>query len=374
MADLFVYGTLRDRELLARIAGDGKFAAIPAILRDHRVLRQAQADLPYLTAAAGHTCEGLVLRGLSAWQQMRLDAYEAPFDYAAKIVRVVADGSEADALAYFPGDTVQPGADDWSLRNWTESGAPLARAAAQEIGSYDPPLPSEALKAQWKMINTRAAGRLRAAQNPAPATVRRDAGAKDVTVLGQGPLWGDFFKAGNIRLRHTTFQDTQTETLVRECFQATDAAILLPYDPLSDHVLLVEQIRIGPIVRGATNPWSLEPVAGMVDGDESPEVAALREAEEEAGLTGVTLEKMFAFYASPGNSTDYFSCFLGICALPQVRTYTGGLATEHEDLRLHILPFTTAFALIESGEANNGPLVSMLLWLDRNRDRLRALA
>jgi hypothetical protein len=80
---------------------------------------------------------------------------------------------------------------------------------------------------------------------------------------------------------------------------------------------------------------------------------------------------MFAIYASPGSSTDYFHCFLGLCDLPELATYTGGLDEESEDLRLHIVPFDTAMQLIETGEVNAGPLVSMLLWLDRYRTQTR---
>ena len=50
----------------------------------------------------------------------------------------------------------------------------------------------------------------------------------------------------------------------------------------------------------------------------------------------------------------------------------GGLETEHEDIRTHVLPFARAMGLIPSGEAANGPLVLCLLWLERERDRLRA--
>lgn len=359
--------------MLERIAG-GVLEKVPARLPNHRVLQQATVNLPYLTAADGQFCDGLLLRDVNRHQMARLDAYEAPFAYAPRGVVVQVEGETIPALAYFPDETVQAGTDNWVLEDWAATLGPVSREAAREIGSYDPPLDAGSLRRQWGMIETRAAGRVRAAAEPAPATLRRDASPADVTVTAQGPLWGDFFKAGRIELHHTTFQDKQSPTLYRECFHGTDAAIVLPYDPQSDHVLLVEQIRMGPIVRGAANPWSLEPIAGMVDGRETPEQAARREAEEEAGLVGVQLEKMFAFYASPGNTTDYFTCYLGLADLPQMRSYTGGLDSEHEDLRLHIVPFQTAFDLIASGEANVGPLIAMLIWLDRNRPRLRGTA
>ena len=45
----------------------------------------------------------------------------------------------------------------------------------------------------------------------------------------------------------------------------------------------------------------------------------------------------------------------------------GGLESEQEDLRLHVLPFEQAIGLVTTGEANAMPTISMLLWLDRWR-------
>jgi hypothetical protein len=39
-----------------------------------------------------------------------------------------------------------------------------------------------------------------------------------------------------------------------------------------------------------------------------------------------------------------------------------------------VIDFSRAMALMQSGEANNGPLILSLLWLERERARLRASA
>jgi hypothetical protein len=80
---------------------------------------------------------------------------------------------------------------------------------------------------------------------------------------------------------------------------------------------------------------------------------------------------MFAGYASPGNATDHFYAFLALCDLPDEHPRAGGLASEQEDLKLHVLPFDVAIGLVETGEANAMPLISMLLWLDRWRAKRR---
>jgi nudix-type nucleoside diphosphatase (YffH/AdpP family) len=165
-----------------------------------------------------------------------------------------------------------------------------------------------------------------------------------------------------------------SEPLQREVFVATDAALVLPYDPMRDRVLLVEQFRMGPYGRGDPRPWMLEPVAGRIDGGETPEEAAHRECLEEAGLSLRGLERISSHYCTPGYSTEVFHIFLGICDLPDTDKGQGGLATEHEDIRTHVIDFERAMTLLQTGEANNGPLVLSLIWLQRERARLRASA
>ena len=75
---------------------------------------------------------------------------------------------------------------------------------------------------------------------------------------------------------------------------------------MSDRVLLVEQFRTGPYVKGDTNPWVLEPIAGLIDVGETPVEAGLREAKEEAHLDIKHMELVARSYPSPGISTEFF--------------------------------------------------------------------
>ena len=224
------------------------------------------------------------------------------------------------------------------------------------------------------MIQKQAWAKLQARTRAAPATVRYAPKGADLSFDRFGATCGQFFGLQQVAIRHQRFDGTQSDSLTREVFLGIDAALVLPYDAARDRILLVEQMRMGPAVLGDTNPWVLEPIAGMIDAGETPEQAALREAEEEAGLTTITLEKINAFYPSPGSSTDYFHTFLGLCDLPVAGQYTGGLASEAEDLRLHPISFDDGMALAASGEITAGPLLMMLYWLALHRDRLRNAA
>jgi 8-oxo-dGTP pyrophosphatase MutT (NUDIX family) len=126
------------------------------------------------------------------------------------------------------------------------------------------------------------------------------------------------------------------------------------------------------MVRSDPDPWMLEPVAGIVDARENPDAAALREAMEEAGIDIRTLVPAGEYYPSPGATTDYFYAYVGLCDLTEDAPYSGGLEAEAEDIRLHTMDFDAAMALADSGEISAGPLLHLLYWLARHRDRLRA--
>ena len=321
-----------------------------------------------LVARVGATAQGKLWTGLSAAQLNRLDIYETAFGYDRRAVQVTtADGATHAATAYFPPPRLVSGGEPWSYAAWEVSAAAQNLETAQEIAAFDPPLSPEALARQWPMIAHRADARLRARATATPATLRHTAAATDAALDAPPELHGDFFRFAQLRLQHRRFDGATTPTLIREIFVAVDAAMVLPYDAARDRVLLVEQFRVGPFLRADPNPWSLEPVAGIVDAGETPEDCARREALEEAGLTITTLEKMFAFYPSPGSSTDYFHCYLAPFDLPDMGHWHGGLASENEDLRLHVIDRATAMDLIASGEIAAGPLITMLYWLAANR-------
>lgn len=368
---LFLYGTLRHLPLLQTLIG-GPADVRPAILPEHRVVRWPEAENPYLEAHAGSFAEGLLLRGLTEDQRHRLDMYEVPFGYLAETRSVMCGDADLPADVYFPDATVPRSDRLWSLAAWEAEHAAVAVQVAEELAAYDPALQADEMRRHWGMIQARAQSRVRAASAGARAELRHSAGSDDHSWHRIGPPLGEFFRLGRMALRHRRFDGTSSEEIIREVLVGVDAALVLPYDARRDRVMLIEQFRPGPAWRHDPNPWALEPVAGIVDGGETPEDAARREGREEAGVEMDRLERMFSMYPSPGSSTDHFHCYLGHADLSDLSIGYGGLADENEDLRLHVLPLDEAIALTETGEAQTGPLIAMLLWTARHRARLAA--
>ncbi|MEO0369965.1 MAG: NUDIX domain-containing protein [Pseudomonadota bacterium] len=257
--------------------------------------------------------------------------------------------------------------------DWAHDPAGTAVLAAREIMGYYGRLPAQDVAGRMSMILSRAAATCAAMVQQPPET--RSATPHDaVTVHAQEATHEGFFLTRTYDLQHPRFDGTISPRLSREVFIGTDAVIVLPYDPVRDRVLLVEQFRMGPFARGDTYPWVLEPVAGRVDAGETPETAVRRECEEEAGLTLSSLEHVTSHYCSPGASSEFFHCYIAFADLPDEAAGLGGVASEHEDIRTHILSFDQAMGLLSSGEANIGPMILLLLWLDRERPRLRGSA
>ena len=114
---IFLYGTLRDAQLLSIVAG-----LVPSeevTLWDHWVARQVDAPLPMICARAGMVARGNLQRDVSDEALARLDAYELPFDYMRQEVTVRdARGQEVAAMSYFPSVTIAASQMPWDIDEW----------------------------------------------------------------------------------------------------------------------------------------------------------------------------------------------------------------------------------------------------------------
>lgn len=158
-------------------------------------------------------------------------------------------------------------------------------------------------------------------------------------VLERREVWHGFFRAEALTVRHDRFSGGQVECS-RELWIQRRAVAVLPYDPRTDRVLLVEQFRTGAL-EAPEGPWVLEAIAGMVDGDDGLEETARREALEEAGLALDDLEEVAVFLSSPGCTTERVHVYLGRTDLPE-HGAVFGLADESEDILTHVLSFEEA--------------------------------
>jgi ADP-ribose pyrophosphatase len=336
----------------------------PQDLQGYQALGVAEGPFPCIVATPGAVAQGLLVQGLSAKDIERLNFYEGSFAFDLRTV-TLASGQSADV--YFPQIGVWTTTQPWSLADWQSEWGELSCFAAQEVMDYHGRYTVDQLSRLFPMIRRRAAAMLNAAHSKHGAGTLR--GKIDVQRIDR--VYTNYFTLNEYHLRHERFDGSMSEVLERAVFVATDAVLVLPYDPVRDRVMLVEQLRIGPIARGDRAAWQLEPIAGRVDPGERPQQAAHREAHEEAGIALQALETVAEIYASPGDSTEFFYIYVGLADLPDKATGIGGLVTEHEGIRSHLMTFDALMDMVERLQAANSPLVIAALWLARHRDRLR---
>ncbi len=372
MNTLFFYGTLRFRPLLELVLGGVCTPTLcDAVLPDHQVLWVDGASFPMIRAAKNRRAPGLLVQGLSDEALARLNFYEGGFAYDLADVQVEAVGGAESAQVYFPEPGLWPPGAPWSLSEWQRDWADITLHAAREVMSYYGKLDAGEVARLFPMIRMRAASRVRA-ETPAPATLRAGYGAPDLDLRAARRPYTNFFALEEHDIAFRRFDGTMSEVVNRAGFVGGDAVTVLPYDPLRDRVLVVEQFRFGPYLRGDPRPWVLEPVAGRIDPGESPQTCAHRETMEEAGLTLSALEHIADYYPSPGGVSEFVTSYIGIADLPDTAAGIGGVAHEAENIRAHVIPYQRLLNLVSTGEAGCGPLVLSALWLAQNRDRLRA--
>ncbi|MGV7090824.1 ADP-ribose diphosphatase [Siccibacter turicensis] len=192
---------------------------------------------------------------------------------------------------------------------------------------------------------------------------------KDVEIIARETLWRGFFSLDVYRFRHRLFNGEMSGEIRREIFERGHAAVLLPFDPVRDEVVLIEQIRIAAFDTSET-PWLLELVAGMIETGETPDDVARREAVEEAGLAVQRTKPVLSYLASPGGTSERLSILVGEVDATQAEG-VHGLVEENEDIRVHVVSREQAYQWVEEGKIDNAASVIALQWLQLHHEALR---
>ncbi len=196
----------------------------------------------------------------------------------------------------------------------------------------------------------------------------------DVIVESEETVWHGRFPLDLIKFRQRRFDGTFSATRSWELLRRGKAAAVLPYDPVTDMVVVIEQFRL-PAFAAGIEPVMVELAAGLVDPCETPDTTILREAREEMGIEVHALEKIGDFLLTPGGCDELCTLFAGRVRLGEIGPDgvlgTGGLASEQEDILVRALPAATVIERALAGAYPNSVCTIGLLWFAARRDYLR---
>ncbi len=179
----------------------------------------------------------------------------------------------------------------------------------------------------------------------------------DAVVHKKNIKYNGFFKLEEYHVSHLLFMGGTSQIFAREVFERGDAVVVIPYDPVLDSVVLVEQFRAGAL-RTQNSPWLLEFIAGMFSEDESPVDVAIREAKEEANLSieEKDIEHVMNYLSSPGGMSEEIHLF--VAKVDSVESGgVFGLDEEQEDILVHVVPREKALGLLKQGSICNAATV-----------------
>ena len=313
-----------------------------------------------------------MVQGLSDDDMARLRYFEEA-EYDLSSIRIETAEGPSDALYFGATGKALPTNLPWDFAEWQRTERDVAIEAATELMAHLGVVPVEQIDDIWRGIMIRARMRVRArSETPVAGHLRSVRQAEDVVSEAVARPYTRYFAVEEHLLRHRKFDGTLSGTINRAVLTSGDAVTVIPYDPVRDRVLLIEQFRAPMFVRGDACPWGIEAIAGRLDQELDAESCARREAREEGGVDLGRMELVGRYYTTPGVASEHLTSFVGEADLAG----TGGVfgvASEHEDIRAFTVELDVALAGVASGEVNNAPAMLTLLWLQLNRHRLQEL-
>ena len=177
-------------------------------------------------------------------------------------------------------------------------------------------------------------------------------------------LHDGFYKYNEISFKYKKYNGEWTDLLTHEIFGGAHVASVLPYDPIKEKIILINQFRPGVLKQGY-NPLLLEVVAGIINKNESPEKAALRECKEETGCEAKNLKKICSYFPSPGSSESYYNLFLAEVESFDTKRIIGQ-QDENEDILAQSYDVIEVKKLLEEGKISNSLTIIALQWFFLN--------
>ena len=192
---------------------------------------------------------------------------------------------------------------------------------------------------------------------------------KTVTTDSDKKISEGYLEIRRYQISHEKYDGNQTPILCREVMDRGSVGAVIPFDPIRQEVILIEQFRIGAWAASWPQPWLLECVAGVIEDGETAEELVCREAQEEAGCEILQLEPIARYFSTPGACTELVSLFCGrVDSTGLGGIY--GLETENEDIFATVWSLQDALSALRNGAICNSMTLIALQWLADQHGRI----
>jgi ADP-ribose pyrophosphatase len=196
----------------------------------------------------------------------------------------------------------------------------------------------------------------------------------DVVIESEQRVWSGRFPLEVVKFRHRRFDGTMSATRAWELWRRGQAAALLPYDPVTDAVVLIEQFRF-PALAAGLDPTLVELPAGLCETDEDPADTIRREMREEMNMDADRVERVGGFLLTAGGADEFCHLYVGRVTAPAADgegiAGHGGEPAENEDIRVRVWNADDAIDAAFAGCFVNSITAIALFWLASKRVWLR---
>lgn len=196
--------------------------------------------------------------------------------------------------------------------------------------------------------------------------------SRKAEIKKQARLFDDFFKIDEVFVAHERPDGMMSPVQRRLIFERGDAVGVLLYNSDTQTVVLVNQFKVPCLIGrcrddpSTMNGWITETIAGMIDQNETPEQAVVRETLEETGYRIRHPELIGRFFSSPGGTSERI--FLYFAEVRDAdRTGKGG-GVGDEDIEVVQWPANDLFDQLAGKQIEDPKLAIAAYWL---QERLR---
>lgn len=171
----------------------------------------------------------------------------------------------------------------------------------------------------------------------------------------------DFLKVDAANLQFRRADGSMSPVIRRPSLERGDSVAALLFDEARQLAIFARQFRFPTLQKGPG--WLIEIAAGMVDDNETPEEAIVREVKEELGQAPHLLYRIGCFYLSPGGSSERAFLYVAVIDAASRVGAGGGLAEEVEDIQQVELPLAEIWRMLDAGEIHDAKTAIACMWL-----------